>query len=51
MKECHWQGVIIGGKPQVLGKGAIVVLPDQVAVRCSAAYLTSLLREANWRLN
>jgi len=45
------RGVIVGGKPQVIQAQKLLVLPHQVAVRCDAAYLTSLLREANYALN
>lgn len=45
------QGVIVGGKPQAVSTHAILVVPDQVVIRCDAAYLTGLLREANYLLN
>lgn len=45
------RGVIIGGKPQVIQAQAVLVVPDQVVLRCDVVYLASLLREANYLLN
>lgn len=45
------EGIIVGGKPQVIAAHQILLTPNQVVIRCDVVYLTGLLREANYLLN